>query len=114
MTPRLFYISFASPTGFLGATVVEAVDETDALHTTKALGTNPGGEAAIWPVPPDLPKEFLDEMLSYKDRLVSKKELLAADAISSKAFTPELKEKFARDVSVFCEECNTTHKVGSH
>ena len=76
----LFYISFATDEGFRGATVVEAMDEFDAIATTTVLGINPGGEAVIIELPQDLPPETRAQMLCYKDRLVSKEELMADGA----------------------------------
>ena len=52
---KYFYMSFCDvnqPTGqkFLGATVVQAEDEQSAFERATALGINPGGEVAFFPL----------------------------------------------------------------
>ncbi len=69
----LYYISFATETEFLGATVVEAVSERNALEIATNNNLNPGGQAAILLVPEscyDKPDVYL---LKYK--LFNKKQM---------------------------------------
>jgi hypothetical protein len=73
----LYYISFATNEGFRGATVVDADSQSSAIEETIRLGINPGGEAAILALPSGMTPADRAEMLSYKDRLVTKEELLA-------------------------------------
>lgn len=42
-----FYISFATATDFLGATVVQGINAADALIEASFRGLNPGGEADL-------------------------------------------------------------------
>jgi hypothetical protein len=51
---KLFYISFATDTDFLGATVIDGLSETSALDIATNLGLNPGGQAAIIEIPTKL------------------------------------------------------------
>jgi hypothetical protein len=51
---KLFYISFATDTEFLGATVIDGISETQALDIITNLGLNPGGQAIILELPPYL------------------------------------------------------------
>ncbi len=65
----LWYISFASETGFLGATVVEADSPPAALQEATRLGINPGGEAAIWWLA-ERDDGTIAEIAKFRDRLV--------------------------------------------
>jgi hypothetical protein len=51
---NLYYISFATYTEFLGATVVEGVNEKQAFEITTNNNLNPGGQAVILKVPYEL------------------------------------------------------------
>lgn len=65
----LWYISFASETGFLGATVVEADSPPAALEEATRLGINPGGEAAIWWLA-ERDDGTIPDIAKFRDRLV--------------------------------------------
>ena len=51
---NLYYISFATNTEFLGATVVEGINEKQAFEIATNNNLNPGGQAAIVEVPHEL------------------------------------------------------------
>lgn len=103
---RLFYISFATDDGFLGATVVSAINEEEALAKTTRLGLNPGGEAAIVAVPPSMPSEGIAEMLTYENRLVGKAELFSNGAERVGDMTPEHRHALREKTTFVCETCN--------
>lgn len=76
---NLYYISFATETEFLGATVVEAVSETNALEVATNNGLNPGGQAAIIFVP-----EFVHEspdVAPLKYKLFNKEQMKELGAL---------------------------------
>jgi hypothetical protein len=50
-----FYLSFASATDFIGACVVEAADERDAVTVSHVRRINPGGEVMILRSPDGTP-----------------------------------------------------------
>ncbi len=68
----LWYISFAMESGPLGATVIEAESHEMALSEATRLNINPGGEAAILPVP----EGRETEARAMLNRLVSVEEIL--------------------------------------
>lgn len=67
----LWWLSFASDDGFLGACIVPGSDVATAAMAAHALGINPGGEVLGIPTPPDcidrLPKAFLGRLLSLEE-----------------------------------------------
>lgn len=65
-----WYISFAEPGRFLGATVVEAPDAYTACALAALLGVNPGGEAMVWELP-----DIDDEYRWMVGRLCSEREI---------------------------------------
>lgn len=95
-----YYISFAQDR-FLGATVVDAVDEADALNTATALNLNPGGEAAIWRVPID------DRTTPFLNRLATKEEVEAAGHLSIGEESPANQRKVMSVAAVVCADCNS-------
>lgn len=103
---NLYYISFATDACFLGATVVMAKDKTGALSEANRLGINPGGEAAILDMPPNLSAAGLAEMLSYRNRLVTKDELLSNGAQRVGDAPCTVQDGFNREATIVCEDCN--------
>lgn len=67
----LWWLSFADHTGFLGATVVEAIDVISAVKEAHRLGTNPGGDVRGVEVPEEARAEFT----SFIGRLATAEEL---------------------------------------
>ena len=104
----LFYISFATDAGFRGATVVEADSESDAIAVASRLGLNPGGEAAILAVPPDLPADGRAKVLSYQNRLVGKAEILSHGGFRYGDCSEEMQDRVARVVTKVCAQCNVS------
>lgn len=66
---RLFYLSYASETEFLGAIIIETRGMTTAMMETHALGINPGGECMGIEIPPENypPKECWNRLLSREE-----------------------------------------------
>jgi hypothetical protein len=102
----LFYISFATDAGFRGATVVEAANEANAVIVASRLGLNPGGEAAVLAIPADAGARELAEILSYKNRLVGKDELVANGARKLRDLPGNMQAAIADAATVVCEDCN--------
>ena len=103
---QLFYISFATDAGFRGATVVEASNEANAVIVASRLGLNPGGEAAVLSIPKDADRAELAEILSYKNRLVAKEELLANGARRLRDLPDNTQDAIESAAVVVCEDCN--------
>jgi hypothetical protein len=101
-----FFISFANQSGFLGATVVSAPSQLDALDEATRRGFNPGGEAAILPMPPIMTPKDINEMDSYRNRLVSKQELLSNGAKRVGDIPEYAQERFDAYATFVCEEHN--------
>lgn len=95
---KLFYISFATDTEFLGATVLESYNEADALAEATQHGLNPGGQAAIL----ELPYEALlaPDIKIMQGRLVGKEEMKANGAISHKDLSHEMQDRFEAGAGV--------------
>lgn len=53
LEPALYWLSFVQGESFVGACIVEAVDDASALTRADALGIHPGGEVAIMRMEPD-------------------------------------------------------------
>lgn len=75
---KLWYISFATETEFLGCTVVEGHTETQALDIATNHGLNPGGQVAIIEIPSQLANAPDIGPLKYK--LFSKEQMKALGA----------------------------------
>jgi len=99
-----FYISFATDEGFRGATVVEAYSEEDALEEATKLNLNPGGEAAILEIPPDIVSN--PDMLAMRNRLVGKDEMLANGAKRQADCSDEIQDAFEAAATRVCADCN--------
>ena len=76
---KLYYISFATETEFLGATVVEGFSETNAYDIATNNDLNPGGQAAILEVPEELYDAIDVAPLKYK--LLNKEQMKALGSI---------------------------------
>ena len=76
---KLFYISFATDTEFLGATVLESHDEFSVLAEASKHGLNQGGQAAIL----EIPYAALDapDIRMMQGKLLNKKEMIANGAV---------------------------------
>lgn len=103
---KLFYISFATDDGFLGATVIAARSATNALTVASAKGLNPGGVAAILPVPDNIPAAGRAEMLSYHNRLVTKAELMSRGAVRLGDLPNDMQDKFRDHATTVCKDHN--------
>lgn len=84
---RLFYISFASETVFLGATCVRAESELDAVRRTWSMGINPGGEAMICEVPVEA--ESAPDIVCCLNRLATEAEMRAMGAVAFHELPPD-------------------------
>jgi hypothetical protein len=90
---KLFYISFASETEFLGATVLEAVDEIAVLNEATRQGLNPGGQAAILELPYRALAEA-DDIRSMQGRLIGKEEMKAMGGKRHGDLDDDMQNKF--------------------
>lgn len=102
-----FYISFAMPKkagGFRGATVVEAENAESAVAVATLRGLNPGGEAAILEVPSQY--ENNQEFTSYRNRLVSKEEILGLGGKRLADLPQAMQDRFGVEVTLVCSCCN--------
>jgi len=106
-----FYLSFATDAGFLGATVVEARDAEDAIAVATALGLNPGGEAAIFEVPP----EALDEpdLKALIGRLASREEMIAQGGQRLGDLPGDIQDDIRAVAARVCADCNPTAEGGA-
>lgn len=75
---KLFYISFATETEFLGATVLESHNELSVLAEATKHGLNPGGQAAIM----EIPYELLDkpDVRQMQGNLLNKEQMMQLGA----------------------------------
>lgn len=75
---KLFYISFATPTEFLGATVLESHSKFSVLAEACKHGLYPGGQAAIM----EIPYELLDkpDVRMLQGKLFNKEQMQAIGA----------------------------------
>lgn len=104
----LFYISFATSTEFLGATVVEADGAEHALTVAKERGLNPGGEVAIIRVPPEA--ESAPDVVAIRNRLADKAEMLAHGGKRHGDLSEQLRNKVEATIDFVCEDCNPGRK----
>ncbi len=88
----MYYISFATAAAFLGATVVRADDAKSAIKEATLRGLNPGGEAMVVEVPPDV--ESAPDIAPLLNRLSEEDEILGRGgkrvALRSKCGFPDL------------------------
>lgn len=89
---KLFYISFATKTEFLGATVLESYDKISVLAEAFKHGLNPGGQAAIL----ELPYRALeaDDIRMMQGRLVTKEEMKSLGAKRHGDLDQDMQDKF--------------------
>jgi hypothetical protein len=86
--------------------VIDAIDEFDAVAITHVLKINPGGEAAILEMPEGMNASEHAEMLSYKDRLVTKEELVANGAKRMADLPEYMQDRFEEEAVKICDECS--------
>jgi hypothetical protein len=87
----MYYLSFAAPDRSLGATVVAADDEYEAIRKTHRLKINPGGEVMMVELPEELETE--PEIVACLNRLVSREECEKLGAKRIADMTPEELER---------------------
>jgi len=104
----LWYLSFASMTEFLGATVVAADDVDGAWIEATTRGLNPGGEVVIFRVPEHLHDE--PDIQLGLNRLMRRDELLARGAKRLKSCPQEIQDAWDEHAdAVVCEKHNKRH-----
>lgn len=96
-----WYISFATDTDFLGATVVEATSANNALAVATLRSLNPGGEAAIMQIPENDPGSRI-----MKNRLVGRAEMMARGATRLADMPGEVQRVFGELSERVCQDCN--------
>jgi hypothetical protein len=100
----LWYISFATDQGFRGATVVEADDAPHALTVATQRGLNPGGEAAIFAIPPEGESE--PDLFAIRDRLADKAEMMSLQGKRLGDLPEEMQSRVEASAEFACEDCN--------
>lgn len=95
---KLFYISFATDTKFLGATVLESTDEASVIAEATKHGLNPGGQAAIL----ELPYAALEapDIRMLQGKLFNKEEMLINGAVRHGDLDINMQAKFENAASV--------------
>jgi hypothetical protein len=96
---KLFYISFATETNFLGATVVEADSSTCAMIRASMLNLNPGGQAAIIAIPDKL--SDAPDIAPLLNKLLNKEEMIALGAQRHADLSDDLQAKFEAHADVY-------------
>jgi hypothetical protein len=99
-----WYISFATDTDFLGATVVEATSANNALAVATLRGLNPGGEAAIMQIPAGGENDPGRRIMT--NRLVGRAEMMARGATRLADMPGELQRVFGDLSERVCQDCN--------
>jgi hypothetical protein len=100
----LVYISFATDVGFLGGTVVEAMNAADAIAEATRLSLNPGGQAAIIQVP--LEAEDYPDIKRMRNRLCGREEMLSNGGKRFGDIPEATQDTPAAGVTIVCEQCN--------
>lgn len=83
----MYYLSFATPDRSLGATVVAADDEYEAIQKSHRLKINPGGEVLIIELPEELETE--PEIIACLNKLMTREECEQLGAKRLADMTPE-------------------------
>jgi hypothetical protein len=99
-----WYISFATDAKFLGATVVAGTDAVDAINEATRRGINPGGEAAIFPLPEEAKSN--PDVMSIFNRLADESEMMAQGGVKHADLSPEFADAFADHSTLVCQDCN--------
>lgn len=78
----LYWCSFADPTlpkgkQFLGATIIDAVNDALVAPTLWVMGRNPGGEIKFAALEGIAPDEIPDDAKKYCERFIPREEALA-------------------------------------
>ena len=94
---KLFYISYATDTEFLGATVIECVAKEFVLQEASKHGLNPGGQAAVL----EIPYKALEaaDIRIMQGKLLNKEEMIATGAIRHADLPEDMKHKFEAAVT---------------
>jgi hypothetical protein len=99
-----WYISFATDDGFRGATVVAGSNPKSALANATLRGLNPGGEAAILEVLPEMEAE--SDMQAMINRLVGRNEMVERGAKRARDLPQEMQDIFDEEAEMVCADCN--------
>jgi hypothetical protein len=94
---KTFFFSFGAD---VGVVITDADSESDALSKLTRLRLNPGGEAAVFELPPGEDHPELTEL--GKDRFISPSELIQKGYLSQPPDHPAL-DIFA---TIICPDCN--------
>lgn len=100
-----FYILFATDKKFLGATVVDAENSTQALQVATEKGLNPGGEAMVIAVPKE--SEKAPELVAIQDRLAGEEEMMGAGGKKVGGLDDDDMDVLdASQPDIICQDCN--------
>lgn len=107
---KTWWMSFVSnDSEFLGACLVDAVNEAEAVRITWNLKINPGGEVMITEFPTRDPEAIKEIERLGKNRLFSEAELMSDGSCNKIGDLPkEIQDKIESDLDhkIFCEHNN--------
>jgi hypothetical protein len=103
----LYWISFASETGFLGVVIVESTSLKGAFREATRRGLNPGGEAAVFQIPTARHRQYA---APYRNRLLSRAEVAAVFGPS--ADVKQVLQAAGGRGAVICAKCNSANCKG--
>lgn len=103
MPQRLYWLSFASETAFLGVAIVEAPNLAGAVDEAMRRGLNPGGQALAV----EVPAEHVEQARPYRNRLITdQRELARFGARGDAAENDRLVRERPDVAAVICEKCH--------
>jgi hypothetical protein len=103
----LYWISFASAQGFLGAVITEGETADGALNVVSELNLNPGGQAMIVEIPTP---GFRHEAWPYRNRLLQNNEIERVFRVRAKV--QHVVEAAGEKCTLVCNDCNTERADG--
>ena len=103
-----WYISFASETSFLGATIVEGSSAEDAIQNATKLGLNPGGEAALLRIPGGEDCMSDSGCLAMHNKLLNEEEMhnLPGGSVRYEDLEGKWRELVDDYSETICSDCN--------
>ena len=100
---KLWYLSFANVTEFLGCCVVRANSLEGAMEAATREGCNPGGEIMGWAIPGDFNNPYpIGKLLSKADL----ERIDGAAPVALKELDEKTKTLMISLGQTICEDCN--------
>lgn len=104
----MYWISFASDQGFLGAVIAEGSSPEDAVGQVSQLKLNPGGQAMIVEIPT---VRYRHHAWPYRNRLLQKDEI--ERVFGEKADPHQVQEAAGDRCTILCDDCNDAKLQGA-